>query len=64
MESKPCLNLTLTRMKPRQSVDIPFEQFKTNSVRNAASLKGRELGRTFSVSVDWDGKCSKVTRTA
>lgn len=64
MENKPCLNLTLTRLGKKKEVNIPFEQFKVNSVRNAASLKGRELGRKFSVSVNWDGKYCTVTRTA
>lgn len=63
MESKPSLTLTLRRLKPNDICIIPFSMFKYSSVRQAASIIGREEGKTFSTHVNWDSNVTHVIRT-
>lgn len=64
MKFKPSLTYTLKQMEPHDSVEVPFDWFKPNTVRNAASVQGRLLDRTFSVHTDWEAKQCVITRVA
>ena len=64
MKFKPSLTYTLKQMEPNTSASVPFDCFKPNTVRNAASVQGKLLGRTFSVHTDWEAKTCVITRSA
>ena len=64
MVTKISMRATMARMTEGEVMTIPLKLRGCNSVRNCAALLGRELGRKYSVSVDWEAGQSKVTRVS
>lgn len=64
MKFKPSLTYTLQQMEPNGTAKVPFDWFKPNTVRNAASVQGKLLDSTFSVHIDWKEKTCTITRSA
>ena len=58
------LQATLRTLGERQSISVRMDEYKRNTVSNAASLAGREIGGKFSVHCDWDNSRYIITRTA
>ena len=57
MELIYCVNLqaTLRALKTGDDCFVPAEMYKESAVRVAASLAGKRLGRSFSVTATIDG---------
>lgn len=62
MVQKESMRATLVEMEPQDVVSIPLEARKYNYVRNCASILGLQLSRRYSVSLDRESRCTKVTR--
>ena len=62
MVTKSNLNATLRAMKPGQVELIPLRLRRYSSILSAAATIGKEMGRSFSVSVDWTLGQAKVVR--
>ena len=58
------LQATLKEMSLYQSLVVWMDEYTRNSVSNAASLAGREIGGKFSVHADYNLRRYIVTRTA
>lgn len=52
----------MQEMMPGTEIEISLAARAHNSIRHCASLLSRELGRKYSVSVNWDSRSCKVTR--
>lgn len=56
------MRATMQEMMPGTEIEISLAARAHNSIRHCASLLSRELGRKYSVSVNWDSRSCKVTR--
>lgn len=58
------LQATIAKLPLGQLMVVWMDDYKRNTVSNAASLAGREIGGKFSVHCDWDRRRYIITRTA
>ncbi len=58
------LQATLRELPVGQLLVVWMDDYTRNTVSNAASLAGREIGGKFSVHADYDRRRYIVTRTA
>lgn len=58
------LQATLRTLAVEQSMVVKMDDYTRNTVSNAASLAGREVGGKYKVHADWDNNRYIVTRTA
>lgn len=58
------LQATIEQLPVGQLMVVWMDEYKRNSVYNAASLAGRVVGGKYSVHADWDNKRYIINRTA